>query len=99
VAAPAPRFPAGDAGLIAMWDDFQREILAALGHPPLVLAPRELPDDPLLHALLRAATRDAYANDIDVVLRILPATHSLRGNPSGKRSLWPQLRRLRRRVP
>jgi hypothetical protein len=83
----------------AMWDDFQREILGALGHPPMVLAPRELPDDPLLHAMLRAAARDARADDLDVVLRALPATSSLRGNASGKRALWPQLRRFRRRTP
>ena len=82
-----------------MWDDFQREILAALGHPPLVLAPRELPDDPLLRALLRAAGRDAHAGDLDAVLRALPTTSSLRGNAPGKRALWPQLRRFRRRTP
>jgi hypothetical protein len=82
-----------------MWDDFQREILAALGHPPLVLAPRELPEDPLLHALLRAAARDAGADDLDAVLRVLPATSSLRGDASAKRALWPRLRRFRRRAP
>ena len=79
-----------------MWDDFQREVLAALGHAPLVLAPRELPADPLLHALLRATGRDAQADDLDAILRSLPLTSSLRGNAAGKRALWPQLRRARR---
>ena len=82
-----------------MWDDFQREILAALGHPPMVRAARELPDDPLLHAMLRAASRDAHAEDLDLVLRALPATSSLRGNAPGKRAVWPTLRRLRRPTP
>ena len=82
-----------------MWDDFQREVLSALGHPPLVLASRELPDDPLLHAVLRAAARDAHSGDIDAVLRVLPPMASLRGKASGKRALWAQLRRLRRRAP
>ena len=78
-----------------MWDDFQREVLSALGHPPLVLAPRELPDDPLLHAVLRAADRDARSGDIGAVLAVLPPMPSLRGNAPGKRALWTQLRRLR----
>jgi hypothetical protein len=79
-----------------MWDDVQREILAALGHAPLVLAPPELPDDPLLHALLRAAGCDAQSPEVAGVLRALPATASLRGHPAGKRALWPRLRSLRR---
>ena len=70
----------------------------ALGHPPLALAPRTLPDDPLLHALLRASARDARSADLDEVLRILPPTASLRGNATGKRALWPLLRRSRRRT-
>jgi hypothetical protein len=82
-----------------MWDDVQREILSALGHSPLVLAPRALPDDPLLHALLRAAGRDVHAADLDAVLRSLPPTLSLRGDAAGKRALWPKLRRIRRHVP
>jgi hypothetical protein len=76
-----------------MWDDVQREILAALGHEPLVLAP--LPEDALLQALLRAAARDADSADLPAVLRALPATASLRGNAAAKRALWPRLRRLR----
>ena len=82
-----------------MWDDFQREILSALGHPPMVLAPRELPDDPLLHAVLRAIERDGRSGDIEAVLRLLPPMPSLRGNASAKRALWSRLRRLRRQAP
>lgn len=78
-----------------MWDVFQREILAALGHAPLVLTPPELPEDPLLHALLCAAGRNRDSCDLAQLLRTLPATASLRGNAAGKRALWPQLRRLR----
>ncbi|WP_166209657.1 hypothetical protein [Cognatiluteimonas telluris] len=81
-----------------MWDDVQREILAALGHAPMVLAPPELPDDPLLHALLRAAGCDAQAPSVADVLRALPPTATVRGNPGGKRALWPRLRSLRRRA-
>src|SRR5690606_40284172 len=38
----------------AMWDPFQREVLAELGHAAYVMA---LPEDPMLDALLRAAGR------------------------------------------
>ena len=76
-----------------MWDDVQREILAALGHEPLVLAP--LPEDALLQALLRAAARDAGSPDLPAVLRTLPPTAGLRRDPAAKRALWPRLRRLR----
>ena len=76
-----------------MWDDVQREILAALGHEPLVLAP--LPEDALLQALLRAAARDADSPDLPSVLRTLPSTATLRGDAAAKRALWPRLRRLR----
>ena len=76
-----------------MWDEVQREILAALGNEPLVLAP--LPEDALLQALLRAAARDAGSPDLPAVLRALPATATLRGNAIAKRALWPRLRRLR----
>ena len=78
-----------------MWDELQRDILSALGHAPLVLAPRELPDDPLLHALLRASAHDADSAGLDEVLRSLPPMASLRGNVAAKRALWPQLRRFR----
>ena len=76
-----------------MWDEVQREILVALGHEPLVLAP--LPEDVLLQALLRAAGRHADSPDLPAVLRALPATATLRGNAAAKRALWPRLRRLR----
>ena len=85
--------------LTAMWDAFQSEILSALGHAPLVLTPPELPDNPLLHAVLRAAGRDRDSNDLAQLLRTLPTTASLRGNAAGKRALWPQLRHLRRSDP
>lgn len=87
---------ASGSGVMAMWDAFQREMLSALGHAPLVLTPPELPDDPLLHAMLRAAGRDRDAGDLAQLLRHLPTTASLRGNAAGKRGLWPQLRHLRR---
>jgi hypothetical protein len=79
-----------------VWDACQREILAALGHAPLVLAPPVLPDDSLLHAMLRAAGRDRDSRDLAQVLRMLPATASLHGSIAAKRASWPQLRRLRR---
>ena len=81
-----------------MWDAFQREILSALGHAPLVslvLASPELPDDPLLDALLRAAGRNRDTDDLAQLLRVLPATSAIRGNAAAKRALWPQLRHLR----
>ncbi len=81
-----------------MWDACQREILAALGCTPWTLAPPEVPEDPLLHALLSAAGRDRDAGDVAQLLRVLPPTSSLRGDPRAKRALWPQLRRLRQRV-
>lgn len=98
--AAATRDTAARGGeLTAMWDAFQSEILSALGHAPLVLTPPELPDDPLLHAVLRAAGRDRDSNDLAQLLRTLPTTASLRGNAAGKRALWSQLRRLRRSDP
>ena len=76
-----------------MWDPVQRAILAELGHPPLVLAP--LCDDPLLHAVLRAAGRAPDAPDLAQVLRVLPPASALRrGGASAKRALWPLLRHL-----
>lgn len=82
-----------------MWDPVQREILAALGFTPWVMAPPEIPDDPLLHALLHAAGRVPDADDVAAVLRMLPPTSSLYGNPGAKRALWPQLRQLRGSSP
>lgn len=75
-----------------MWDAFQREMLSALGLAPWVW---ELPDDPLLHAMLRAAGRSRDSDDLVQLLRVLPATSSMRGDAAAKRALWPQLRRLR----
>ena len=82
--------------MTSMWDAFQSEILSALGHAPLVLTSPELPNDPLLHAVLRAAGRDRNSGDLAQLLRTLPASASLRGNAAGKRALWPQLRHQRR---
>jgi hypothetical protein len=79
-----------------MWDEFQRGILSELGLSPLVLAPPEIPEDPLLHALLRAACRHRDSADLSQLLSSLPRTDSLRGNAAGKRALWPRLRQLRR---
>jgi len=92
--APAPPPAAADGGAVS-WDPFQREALAALGHVPYALAAPVLPDDPLLHALLRAAGRGPDAPDLARVLQSLPPTAGLRGDAAGKRALWPRLRRLR----
>ncbi len=75
------------------WDPFQREVLAALGHPACVVA---LPEDPMLDALLRAAGRNRGSGDAAQLARSWPAPGSLRGNPAAKRALWPALRALRR---
>lgn len=79
------------------WDRLQREVLDALGHTVYRVAPANvppLPDDPLLHALLRAAGRSADADDAGMLHRAWPIA-SLRGNPAAKRALWPGLRALR----
>lgn len=81
------------------WDPWQREALAALGHRLYVRAPRPgdvVPDDPLAHALLRAAGRDPGDPGAAELLRRLPPLASLRGDPAAKRALWPRLRALRR---
>ncbi len=78
-----------------MWDPLQRQVLEALGHAPLVLAPPDLPADPLLDAVLRAAGRSRDSGDLASVLRALPSMAHLRHDPSAKRALWPQLRTLR----
>ncbi|WP_159016561.1 hypothetical protein [Cognatiluteimonas profundi] len=78
-----------------MWDPFQREILAALGLEPLVQAPPVVPDDPLLHALLRAVGRDRDSADLAQVLRMLQEWAQLRGDVAAKRASWPRLRTLR----
>ena len=79
-----------------MWDAFQQEVLAELGHAPCVVINPALPDDPLLHALLRAAGRDAGASDAARLVKAWPALSELRGDAVAKRRLWPQLRTLRR---
>lgn len=84
------------------WDPWQREVLEALGHSLLVRAPRPgevVPDDPLAHALLRAAGRTADAEDAAALLRTLPPLAVLRADPGAKRALWPRLRALRRGGP
>ena len=82
---------------MTMWDPFQREILTALGLEPLVQAPPVVPDDPLLHALLRAAGRDRDSADLAQVLRVLHEWTRVRGDVAAKRAAWPRLRALRSR--
>lgn len=78
-----------------MWDPFQQVVLAELGHAPYVAINPALPDDPLLHALLRAAGRDPGAQDAARLVQAWPSLSELRGNAAAKRRLWPQLRALR----
>jgi hypothetical protein len=78
------------------WDPMQRDILDALGHTLYRVAPAhsDIPDDALLHALLRAAGRSPDADDAVALCRTWP-TARLRGDAGAKRALWPQLRALR----
>jgi len=85
--------------MTAMWDAFQREMLAAMGHTPFVALNPALPEDPMLDALLRAAGRDRAAGDATQLARGWPKPSALRGDAAAKRALWPQLRRLRRQLP
>ena len=82
------------------WIPLQRGMLEAMGLPvyrPVgIAAPGELPDDPLIHALLRAAGRSRDAEDAVRLAKAWPAPRALRADPSAKRALWPQLRALRR---
>jgi DNA polymerase III psi subunit len=99
--ALAPPFPERGRGRVT-WDPLQREVLEALGHEVLVrVAPPRpaLPDDPLLHALLRAAGRSAADDDAWDLHRTWPPVSDLRGDARAKRALWPRLRALRRQVP
>jgi hypothetical protein len=81
------------------WDPWQREALEAMGHRVYACAPRAgevVPDDPLAHALLRAAGRRPDDADAAALLRGLPPLARLRAEPAAKRALWPRLRALRR---
>lgn len=83
-----------------IWDPLQREVLEALGHTvyrTTAPAAAALPDDVLLHALLRAAGRDADAPDAVALCREWMPTTRLR-DPAAKRALWPRLRALRASV-
>lgn len=76
------------------WSAEQREWLRALGHEPYRHA--GLPDDPLLHAVLRAAGQDpADARAAVLLLADLPPVATLRGDAAAKRRLWPRLRTMR----
>ena len=82
------------------WEPWQREVLEAMGHHVYARAPRledVVPDDPLAHALLRAAGRSAGDDGAAALLRGLPPLATLRADPAAKRALWPALRALRRR--
>ena len=81
-------------GTAGPWSAEQVEWLRALGHEPYRFA--GLPEDPLLHAVLRAAGRDPADARAGTLLRELPPASALRGDPAAKRRLWPRLRALRR---
>ena len=79
------------------WDPFQREVLEALGHVVLERAPAPalpVPDDALVHALLRAAGRTPVDDDAGQLCRDWSVAE-LRSGPAAKRALWPRLRALR----
>lgn len=83
------------------WDGVQREVLEALGHAlwrRVDPAAAEIPDDPLVDALLRAAGRDRSSPDAAALVRSWPPLAELRA-PAAKRALWPALRVARRRAP
>jgi len=85
------------------WDDFQREMLDALGHVVYLArdasasahagatsdAAADIDAPPLLRALAHAA------NARVAQLPALPPIERLR-TPTAKRALWPQLRALRK---
>ena len=84
------------------WDDFQREVLDALGHVVYLArdagagahagtpdASADIDAPPLLRALAHAA------NARVAQLPALPPIERLR-TPTAKRALWPQLRALRK---
>lgn len=83
------------------WDRVQREILDALGYTlwrRTGAEEGELPDSPLLDALLRAAGRGRESPDAATLWRSWPPLAQLR-DPAAKRALWPRLRALRRQPP
>lgn len=86
------------------WDAFQREMLEAMGHavyaPRAQSAPGAAPaatatglPAPVPRGLLQALARAAGVAPES--LPPLPPAEHLR-TPSGKRALWPVLRRMRR---
>ena len=77
------------------WSAEQCDWLRALGHEPYRFA--GLPQDPLLHAVLRAAGRDPADALAAMLLAELPPIATLRGDAAAKRGLWPRLRALRNR--
>ena len=82
------------------WSAEQCEWLRALGHEPLLNQPpglAALPDDPLLHAVLRAAGCDPGDARAAALVAELPPVAALRGNAAAKRGVWPRLRALRGR--
>lgn len=82
------------------WDGVQREILDALGYPQWrrVDQSAQIPEEPLIHALLRAAGRSAESADAADLCRGWLPVERLR-SAGAKRALWPQLRALRGRSP
>lgn len=82
-----------------MWDPFQREVLSALGIEPMLRASPLLPDDPLLHAVLRSVGLDQDSPELAQVLPLIPPLAALRTDAGAKRALWRQLRRLRGGLP
>lgn len=80
------------------WDALQHEVLEAMGHVVYTRAAPErprLPDAPLVHALLRAAGRDADDAEANAVCQACLPIARLAGDPLAKRALWPRLRALR----
>jgi len=78
-----------------MWDPFQRQMLTALGIEPMLRASPALPDDPLLHAVLRSVGLEQDSPELAQVLPLIPPLTTLRGDSVAKRALWRQLRRVR----
>ncbi len=89
----------------AVWTVEQRRCLDALGfalyrsaRADAAQAMASAATDPLLRALLRAATRDPARTDTDAWSRAMriPSLIELRTDPAAKRALWPRLRAARR---